>query len=150
MLVHVTRFTMVQEQVADLLEEELRDVRRQLEFEGTGGTAMAQLKTLWAEDFAANAQALAEAFPDEDLPPVNWGDVQPHLFDAAKRITVRKVNGSAKDALDYADHPHGLSVIAVGGDKLSRGLTLEGLCVSYFVRTSRMYDTLMQMGRWFG
>jgi len=43
-----------------------------------------------------------------------------------------------------------LKVIAIGGDKLSRGLTLEGLCVSYFLRTSKMYDTLMQMGRWFG
>jgi hypothetical protein len=38
----------------------------------------------------------------------------------------------------------------VGGDKLSRGLTLEGLSISYFLRTTRMYDTLMQMGRWFG
>ena len=43
-----------------------------------------------------------------------------------------------------------LSVIAVGGDKLSRGLTLEGLTVSYYLRASKMYDTLMQMGRWFG
>ncbi len=41
-------------------------------------------------------------------------------------------------------------MIAIGGDKLSRGLTLEGLSVSYFLRASRMYDTLMQMGRWFG
>ena len=45
---------------------------------------------------------------------------------------------------------HGLNVTAVGGDKLSRGLTLEGLSVSYFLRASRMYDSLMQMGRWFG
>lgn len=44
----------------------------------------------------------------------------------------------------------GLNVIAVGGDKLARGLTLEGLSVSYFLRASKMYDTLMQMGRWFG
>jgi hypothetical protein len=65
-------------------------------------------------------------------------------------MEVRKINGSARDALEYDEHPLGLSVIAVGGDKLSRGLTLEGLTVSYFVRTSRMYDTLMQMGRWFG
>ncbi len=43
-----------------------------------------------------------------------------------------------------------MSVIAIGGDKLSRGLTLEGLSVSYYLRASRMYDTLMQMGRWFG
>jgi hypothetical protein len=61
------------------------------------------------------------------------------------------VNGKAKDALDYAEDGHkGLKVIAIGGDKLARGLTLEGLCTSYFVRTTKMYDTLMQMGRWFG
>ena len=38
----------------------------------------------------------------------------------------------------------------MGGFSLSRGLTLEGLMVSYFLRNSMMYDTLMQMGRWFG
>src|ERR1019366_3909848 len=88
--------------------------------------------------------------PDHDLPELKWDDIRPELYDATKRITVRKINGSAKDALDYIEHPSGLSVIAVGGDKLSRGLTLDGLTVSYFARTSRMYDTLMQMGRWFG
>jgi hypothetical protein len=41
-------------------------------------------------------------------------------------------------------------VIAVGGNSLSRGLTLEGLSTSYFFRNSQMYDTLLQMGRWFG
>src|SRR5260370_26571409 len=41
-------------------------------------------------------------------------------------------------------------MIAVGGDVLSRGLTLEGLCVSYFYRRVTASDTLMQMGRWFG
>ena len=68
----------------------------------------------------------------------------------ADKIHVRKINGTVKDALQYLDSPDGLSVVAVGGDKLSRGLTLEGLSVSYFLRSSRMYDTLMQMGRWFG
>ncbi|MFN7308351.1 MAG: Z1 domain-containing protein [Acetobacteraceae bacterium] len=48
------------------------------------------------------------------------------------------------------DPADGYKVIAIGGDKLARGLTLEGLCTSYFLRASRMYDTLMQMGRWFG
>jgi hypothetical protein len=52
--------------------------------------------------------------------------------------------------LDYTETADGLKVIAIGGDKLARGLTLEGLCTSYFLRASRMYDTLMQMGRWFG
>jgi hypothetical protein len=59
--------------------------------------------------------------------------------------------GAAGEVLDYISHrENGLNVIAIGGDKLSRGLTLEGLSVSYFLRASRMYDTLMQMGRWFG
>ena len=150
MLVHVTRFTLVQDQVARLIEEELVDIRRQLEFRGTGGSAENRLKRLWNDDFLANAPIVRELLPDHDLPDLTWDKVQQQLFDAAKRISVRRVKGSAKDALDYADHPLGLSVIAVGGDKLSRGLTLEGLSISYFVRTSRMYDTLMQMGRWFG
>jgi Z1 domain len=61
------------------------------------------------------------------------------------------INGTAKDALDYVEHEGaGLKVIVIGGDKLARGLTLEGLTVSYFLRASKMYDTLMQMGRWFG
>jgi hypothetical protein len=96
------------------------------------------------------AEILQVALSDHDLPPVEWKDVKQQLFDAANRIRVRRVNGSAKDALDYSDHSGGLSVIAIGGDKLSRGLTLEGLSISYFIRTSKMYDTLMQMGRWFG
>ncbi|HRN30275.1 MAG TPA: Z1 domain-containing protein, partial [Terrimesophilobacter sp.] len=41
-------------------------------------------------------------------------------------------------------------VIYVGGDVLSRGITLEGLKVSYFVRQPGSADTLLQMGRWFG
>ena len=40
--------------------------------------------------------------------------------------------------------------IVVGGNILSRGLTLNGLVVSYFVRGASAYDTLLQMGRWFG
>ncbi|QIA20855.1 Z1 domain-containing protein [Mesorhizobium sp. AA22] len=150
MLVHVTRFTAVQEKVAALIDDHLVDIVRQLEFPGTGGSAMADLEALWTKEFEAKADDLRQRLADYDLPPVTWDQVRSQLFDAAKRIGVRRINGSAKDALDYVDHPEGMSVIAVGGDKLSRGLTLEGLSVSYFIRTSRMYDTLMQMGRWFG
>jgi hypothetical protein len=150
MLVHVTRLVAVQDKVANLVDDHLVDVVRQLEFPGTGGTALADLQALWRKEFAAKSAMLQAALSDHDLPPVEWKDVKKQLFDAATRIRVRRVNGSAKDALDYSDHPGGLSVIAIGGDKLSRGLTLEGLSISYFIRTSKMYDTLMQMGRWFG
>ena len=81
---------------------------------------------------------------------VSWEEVSSKLLESSQRIQVKVINGAAKDALDYWDHPEGLSAIAIGGDKLSRGLTLEGLSVSYYLRASRMYDTLLQMGRWFG
>ena len=79
-----------------------------------------------------------------------WSEVKAHLREATAKIQVREINGGSADALNYFDVKKGLSVIAVGGDKLSRGLTLEGLSVSYFLRPSKQYDTLMQMGRWFG
>lgn len=150
MLIHVTRLVAVQEKVAGFVDDYLVDVVRQLEFPGTGGAALQELQKLWSAEFAAKSEELRAALPDYDLPSIDWREVKEQLFVAAKRIRVRRVNGSAKDALDYADNPGGLSVIAIGGDKLSRGLTLEGLSISYFIRTSKMYDTLMQMGRWFG
>ena len=150
MLIHVTRLVAVQEKVARLVDEFLVDVVRQLEFPGTGGTALADLETLWNREFAAKSDDLRTLLSDHDLPAITWDEVRENLFDAAKRVAVKQINGSAKDTLDYSDHPDGLSVIAVGGDKLSRGLTLEGLSISYFIRTTKMYDTLMQMGRWFG
>lgn len=150
MLIHVTRFQLVQDQVAELVEEELADMRRQLEYRGAGGALEMQLEREWEDDFQRKLPVIAGSLDDHDLPHVTWTQVRPCLFDAISRIEVRRINGSGRDSLDYVDHPQGLSVIAVGGDRLSRGLTLEGLSVSYFLRTSRMYDTLLQMGRWFG
>jgi hypothetical protein len=80
-----------------------------------------------------------------------WSKIRPFLEPAISSIRVREINGLAGEVLDYKIHEEaGLNVVAIGGDKLSRGLTLEGLSVSYFLRASKMYDTLMQMGRWFG
>ena len=82
---------------------------------------------------------------------ISWEELKPFLIPAVEKIKVKAINGSSGDVLDYKDHDKtGISVIAIGGDKLSRGLTLEGLSISYFLRPSKMYDTLMQMGRWFG
>ena len=85
---------------------------------------------------------------------LGWETVQKHLYSANEKVSVISVNQKSSDTLDYErferEHDDGLRTIAIGGDCLSRGLTLEGLCVSYFYRNSQMYDTLMQMGRWFG
>lgn len=72
------------------------------------------------------------------------------LYNAIDKIKVMMVNGSKQsDALDYSNNKS-LRVIAVGGLALSRGLTLEGLMISYFYRNTATFDVLMQMGRWFG
>jgi hypothetical protein len=64
-------------------------------------------------------------------------------------VEVREINSERGEVLDYEREPS-LKAIAVGGNKLSRGLTLEGLLVSYFARRSPQYDTLLQMARWYG
>ena len=81
----------------------------------------------------------------------SWAEVQEQLHAATSPMRVVEVNSRSPGTLDYNGHRQdGLNVIAVGGFSLSRGLTLEGLMISYFMRNSMMYDTLMQMGRWFG
>jgi hypothetical protein len=152
MLVHVTRFVAVQDHVRFQVEEAVRSMRRKI---GRGIEAdglLAQLKELWELDFAPTSAGVSELSPPEERPPAlhTWDEVRAALPDVLEDIEVRSINGTAKDALDYATPGSTLKVIAIGGDKLARGLTLEGLCVSYFVRTTKMYDTLMQMGRWFG
>jgi hypothetical protein len=149
MLIHVTRFVDVQAQVVDMVGGELEEMQRRIRLgEGAStSTLLLRLQVLWEEDFEPTAGAFAE---DERGRQLVWAEVEPHLLEAVSRIEVMRINGTSADALTYTEHPDGLSVIAVGGDKLSRGLTLEGLTVSYYLRASRMYDTLMQMGRWFG
>ena len=90
---------------------------------------------------------------DEEGTTATWQQVKNRLPDAANGIEVLTVNSDATaKKLDYSreNYPHGRTVVVVGGMSLSRGLTLEGLTVSYYLRNSIAYDTLMQMGRWFG
>ena len=80
-----------------------------------------------------------------------WVEVEKALIQfTLKGVLPRLINSDSGDDLEYEKHTNGLFVIAVGGNRLSRGLTLEGLCTTYFVRETKMYDTLTQMGRWFG
>jgi hypothetical protein len=67
----------------------------------------------------------------------------------SKAVLVKTLNSGNDDKLDYAKEPS-MKVIAVGGNKLSRGLTLDGLTITYYLRESKQFDTLLQMGRWFG
>ncbi|MGV8120416.1 MAG: Z1 domain-containing protein [Candidatus Xenobiia bacterium LiM19] len=146
MLVNVSRFTDVQDQVAALLDQELRDINSEIRNysqlapdEACRSLRIAALRRIWKREFE----------PDAGF---TWINIQHALPGASLPIEVRSVNQRTGAAsLDYSAYRNtGLRVVAVGGNSLSRGLTLEGLAASYFYRNSQMYDTLLQMGRWFG
>lgn len=148
MMVHVSRFTNVQNQIADIFTMWLDQVKSDLR-------NYSQLAPARAEKIE-NIKALHEVWEKYALSVVSgidWDEVlHTYLYRAVAPIDVRAVNmKTGASSLDYFNHKNdGLRVIAVGGNSLSRGLTLEGLCVSYFYRNTQMYDTLLQMGRWFG
>lgn len=151
MLIHVTRFNTVQQAVHRQVGEHLRGLRQRLQ-RGIGQSELlARLRNLWEADFVQTTATVRAMYPDIGNEDIAWAELEGTLPETVADIETRIINGTAKDALDYSENSAtGLKVIAIGGDKLARGLTLEGLCVSYFLRASRMYDTLMQMGRWFG
>ncbi|ONG41852.1 endonuclease [Alkanindiges hydrocarboniclasticus] len=151
MLVHVTRFNAVQQTVHKQISTHISGMNQRLSRQIDHEEIMARLHWLWLEDFVPATREISEIVPDLVTPGLHdWSQVEQIIPRIVGEISVRMINGTAKDALDYADSATGLKVIAIGGDKLARGLTLEGLTTSYFLRASKMYDTLMQMGRWFG
>lgn len=150
MLIHVTRFVGVQKHVKALVEDEFRRVKRAITYDKADHPVWQALRELWDRDFVECSDKVRTIDGDARLTQIEWVNVREELAVAVDKIVVKEIHGESKEALDYSRQPGGVSLIAVGGNKLSRGLTLEGLSVSYFLRSTRMYDTLMQMGRWFG
>ena len=157
MLIHVSRFVLWQDHIAELVSNQFIYYRRGID--QNDSVILNEFKTTFEQDENGYKSfvTVSQQILDSELKTLDsqtqvhlWSDVLEHLNDSASRIEVKSIHGGSGEALDYFDHKNGLSVIAVGGNKLSRGLTLEGLSVSYYLRASRMYDTLMQMGRWFG
>ena len=74
------------------------------------------------------------------------------LTEDSKQIDLIRINTTSDDNLEYEEKKAGWNVIVIGGAALARGITLEGLSVSYFLRLAKIptSDTLIQMGRWFG
>lgn len=147
MLVNVSRFTDVQNSVAGIIAARIDEMRRAVRLHGGLSPARAAAQS---PEIAALESVFAAEFDDCDL---EWLEILGALHEAISPIVVRAVNQSTGAAsLDYGQvtEPPGLRVIAVGGNSLSRGLTLEGLSTSYFLRNAKAYDTLLQMGRWFG
>lgn len=145
MLVNVSHFTAVQDKVKNELDFMLKSYQSDIRnYSGLPSEKAEKNKTI-----AALKMTWEREFGNEGTP---WEAILARLNAAVQPIEVRAINQrSGAGSLDYAIYgPSGLRVVAVGGNSLSRGLTLEGLCTSYFFRNTQMYDTLMQMGRWFG
>lgn len=151
MLIHVSRFKDVHQKVFGQVDEWLNNVKRVLKYKTGGEELFGRLRTLWETDFEPASADIRTKEIGRHLHHTTWAQVEAELANAADKIKTQVVNSEMRDAIDYeGNEAQGLSIIAIGGDKLSRGLTLEGLTVSYFLRASKMYDSLMQMGRWFG
>lgn len=103
---------------------------------------MRELEKLWSQE---SSIVDAGRFGNEQI---SFERMRPILASVAKSIDVKVENWRSEDRIDYSDP--GRRYIVIGGNVLARGLTLSGLMVSFFMRTSSQYDTLMQMGRWFG
>lgn len=158
MLIHISRYLIWQNLLKEVIENQFLFYKRGIE--QNDQSIMEQFRAIFEVDsdsytsYCTTTQnILNSSFKDIDnkIEVHKWEEIKPCLYKAVQKIKVMSINGKSTDALEYYENEKtGISVIAIGGDKLSRGLTLEGLSVSYFLRASRMYDTLMQMGRWFG
>jgi hypothetical protein len=146
MLVNMSRFVKVQTKITAYIErlynETYDDIRFNFYDKDSANHSLPlyrELQRIWEKHF-------------HDIKDVSFVSVvqKKTLLNAIEKILVMTVNGSKQSGkLDYKANKS-LRVIAVGGLALSRGLTLEGLMVSYFYRNTATFDVLMQMGRWFG
>ena len=144
MLVNASRFTDVQRQLRNEIHNRLEQIQASVRVNG----ALSQKRALEDPEISELHRVWKKEFAGTEF---SWPEIQSHLQAAVAPVKAVEVNSNSAGSLNYAEYEKtGLSVIAVGGLSLSRGLTLEGLTVSYFLRNSMMYDTLMQMGRWFG
>ena len=145
MLVNASSYTDTQVSIADVIKEYIGDLSLALK-------ASIGLQ----EDLAIKNQYyvnLKNKF-DNNLKRSTefaWNDLKVNLHKVSNKIDILHINRlKTSEKLNYEGFPNGRVVIAVGGFSLSRGLTLKGLVSSYYLRRSKMYDTILQMGRWFG
>ncbi|MEO1942797.1 MAG: Z1 domain-containing protein, partial [Candidatus Thioglobus sp.] len=145
MLVHVSRFTIMHITVASEVEEYVSSIRKAV-------VSFSRLTNYRqeSEHFKDLETTFNKQYVNKDIElEYDWSEVLDSLHQCIETIIIRQVHAKKTDPLVYNDLKP-VNVIVVGGTSLSRGYTLEGLSVSYFLRGTMFYDTLMQMARWFG
>ena len=152
MLINMSRFVKVQQYIKEYVVEVQNNFIQTLKYDfdensskNTEHALFKELKQLWDKHFCN----ITDIHFSEVIKKKN---ILGSIYDIEKdipKMDIIVVNGSSSSKLDYKSKPS-LRVIAIGGLALSRGLTLEGLLISYFYRNTATFDVLMQMGRWFG
>jgi len=149
MLIHTTIYAACHRQIRRMIERSwltpTRDALR-----NNDQTRIGQLQALWESESSVLG---GDARADLDCPeaPEGFDELIRFLPAVADSITMTVENSESEfsERLDFHSS-RAVQSIVIGGNVLARGLTIEGLVCSYFIRTSSQYDTLMQMGRWFG
>lgn len=148
MLIHVSCLIDMHTVIKQHVERYLTDLERNIRnYAGMNGTEeytkyIAPLKVLFEKmingKWASSSKFTAPVFDEMlfELPGI------------IESITVGMSN-SQETSIIYSPE-HQTNMIAIGGNSLARGFTVENLSVSYFLRNTKMCDTLLQMGRWFG
>lgn len=141
MLIHTSMRAQAHVATAESVDDLLRDIRAGIQ--NNEAILISDFEYLWNTE---TARVDAAEFENAHL---SFQEIQKALLETIDAARVVVDNYLSTDRLNY-DRESPATVIVVGGNTLSRGLTLEGLISSYFVRSSTAYDTLLQMGRWFG
>lgn len=139
MLIHTSMLTDDHDELSFQVKHELKRLKEELY---SANTLPETWVTQWTKE---NTRVPAEQF---GLNPVTIDELKAEINGVVQDVDIVIDNGRSAKRLNYREGPQ--TVIAIGGNTLSRGLTLEGLVSSYFVRRASAYDTLLQMGRWFG
>lgn len=152
MLVHISRFTEWQSRTKELLTVLLNSINYRLKNQklDESGSIYFEFERIWIKYYAEAINNIEDylTYKDEFLIKKTFKEVREHLMTAVTGVEIMAVNTLSKDELNYEKGEK--KYIVIGGNKLSRGFTLEGLTINYFVRNTNYSDALLQMGRWFG
>ena len=145
MMIHSSRFKSTHESLLRAVEEEYYRIRGDI----TNHSSLPIERAMQNRTIKHLHDTWEREYSSFENGKYVWSEILRQLDNSLEKVRVFKINSESDDSLDYYNHPD-LRAIVIGGNSLSRGLTLEGLQTTYFHRISNQYDTLMQMGRWFG
>ena len=155
MMIHVSRSVRMHELYRNLIYEEwFIPIKKGLE--NNDKEIIDRLRNLWnLESNAINSSVRSNL--NCPLKIESFQKIEKNLLNELNDLSINVENSDDSNLdqrLEFRDKKDKdyktIHSIVIGGDVLSRGLTIDGLVSSFFLRESKQDDTLMQMGRWFG